>query len=92
MDEQSDCPTEAPTDIEDPICYEGMWIKSSLMDDPAFWACGAPSPDLMYPICNFDTGKWEEEMPSSVEDDKSVCGDIPEGLSYVVCNYVTGSW
>lgn len=62
------------------------------MEDPAFWACGIPSPDLMYPICNFDTGKWEEEKPQGVTDDKDICGEIPQGVSYVVCNYVTGSW
>ena len=65
VEEKSGCEKSAPTNMDDPVCVSGRWIEKSKLEDPAFWACGEPPQDIEYPICDFDTGLWEEGKPET---------------------------
>ena len=90
----TDCLMEIPDYITEPLCYDGMWIDSSELDSPDFWACGAKPGDLLYPVCNHETGHWEEVVPQTSTAEDIACGARPEELmdEYVVCNYDQMEW
>ena len=86
-----DCDTDAPEQLFDPVCYDGLWVESFQVNSPNFWDCGIAPLDLESPICNHETGQWEAQTPT-LADDQAFCGELPVTEDFIVCDYTTLQW
>ncbi len=81
-----------PMDLLEPVCFQGDWIEHSWLEEPDFWACGRKPSEMNYPVCNHETGQWQEVSHFNENDDLVICGPYPKDGRFKVCNHQSLQW